>query len=382
MENPQFTQDEIIVKARLFRNIFKGREDIVPRFWRSKDGRRSGYSPLCRNEWKAGICQKPCRTCNNPDYIPLSDDLIMDHFKGMHILGVYPLLKNNTCNFVAADFDNHHGQGKDLLEDISALYEVFEVQEIPCYALRSKSGHGYHVYSFFDRPVPAWKARAVALALLEEAQILDGEKDPCGFDRLFPNQDELSGGGLGNLIALPFQGNVVRAGQHTLFLDPETDFLKPHVDQWSLLKNIRKVTETQLDEIIEKWDLGRQASSRPQKDPPPEHPETPLKILKQSCKFIRFCSDFPEKVSEPLWYAMISNIVSVRPGGYSIAHRLSKGHPGYNQSETDRKIHHALDATGPHTCEYIMSNGFKCGKNCDVRSPVALLKRFKNHNAR
>ena len=379
MQNSRTIPPRLSSKMKLFRSIFKGRQDIVPRHWSSKDGLRSGYSPLCRNEWKRGLCQRLCRTCNSSDYIPLSDALILDHFKGEHILAVYPLLKDNTCNFIAADFDNHRRQlEKSLLEDIKALYEVCQVQEIPCYVFRSKSGDGYHVYSFFDRPVPAWKARAVAFALLEEAGILNGEEESCSFDRLFPSQDELSGRGFGNLIALPFQGGAARAGQHTLFLDPESGFLKPYADQWLFLKNIRKVTETQLNEVIEKWNLGRQASSRFQDDSFSEKAEGALLILKRSCKFINFCAGSPEKVSEPLWYAMISNIVSIRPGGYSIAHKLSKGHPGYDRSETDQKIHHALDATGPHTCEYIMSNGFKCGKDCDVRSPVVLLNRARN----
>ncbi len=332
MQDARSNSQNLTSKVRLFRNAFKGREDIVPRYWKSKDGLRSGFSPLCRNEWKKDLCQKPCRTCNNPVYIPLSDALILDHLRGEHILAVYPLLKNNTCNFVAADFDNHHRLGKSLLEDIKALYEVCQVQEIPCYVLRSKSGSGYHIYSFFERPVAAWKARAVTFALLEDAQILNGEEDSCGFDRLFPSQDELSGRGFGNLIALPFQGGAARAGKHTLFLDPESGFHEPYSDQWVVLKNIRKVTETQLDAFIGKWSLGRQASNRFQDNSFSEKAEGSLQILKRSCKFINFCADSPEKVSEPLWYAMISNMVSIRPGGYSIAHKLSKGHPGYDRS--------------------------------------------------
>jgi len=64
--------------------------------------------------------------------------------------------------------------------------------------------------------------------------------------------------------------------------------------------------------------------------------------------------------------------------GYSIAHKLSNGHPGYDRSKTDHKIHHALDASAPHTCEYIQNNGFECSKKCGVRAPAALLSRKKN----
>jgi len=371
-------QSELFDKARLFRTVFGGREDVVPRYWESGNG-RSGYSPLCRNEWEEGSCHKPCQTCVTPDYVPLSDSLVIDHFRGKHILGVYPLLQDNSCNFVAADFDDHNNQfGSSLLEDVNAFCEVCEVQEIPCYVLRSKSGHGYHVYSFFGSPVPAWKARLVAFALLQEARVLNGEEDSFGFDRIFPNQDELSGRGFGNLIALPFQGGAARAGQHTLFLDPETRFVKPFSDQWAVLKNLEKIAEAQLDEFIERWGLKKQETKVNKHSSCAKNGELALQEMIGSCRFIKFCSDYPEKVKEPLWYAMISNIVCIRPGGYSIAHKLSKGHPGYDRSETDHKIHHALDAAAPHTCEYIQNNGFECGKNCRVRAPAALLSRKTN----
>ena len=99
----------------------------------------------------------------------------MEHIKGDHILGVYPLLTDNTCWFLAFDFDNHDGK-RDPLKDVLQLYAVCEVQEITCYVLRSRSGNGYHVYIFFDSPVPAWKARLVGLALLQEAQLVDDDE--------------------------------------------------------------------------------------------------------------------------------------------------------------------------------------------------------------
>ena len=371
-------QSGLLDRAKLFRSVFRGREDVVPRYWESGNG-RSGYSPHCRNEWKEGSCHKPCQTCINPDYIPLSDSLVIDHFRGKHILGVYPLLQGSYCNFVAADFDDHNNQfGSSLLEDVNAFCEVCEVQEIPCYVLRSKSGHGYHVYSFFCSPVPAWKARLVAFALLQEARVLNGEEDSFGFDRIFPNQEKLSGRGFGNLIALPFQGSAARAGQHTLFLDPETRFVKPFSDQWAVLERVEKISEAQLDEIIKRWGLKKQESNGHKHSCYAENGELTLQEMIEFCRFIKFCSDCPEKVKEPLWYAMISNIVCIRPGGYSIAHMLSMGHPGYDRSETDYKIHHALDAAAPHTCEYIKSNGFECGKKCGVKAPAALLSRKRN----
>ena len=227
----------------------------MPQFWQSKGGTKAGYSPLCRNEWKEGICDKPCRTCPNADYIALSDDLLIQHFKGQHILGVYPLVNNETCYFVAGDFDNHSGN-RNPLTDALAFYEAAAVQDVPAYLFRSKGGEGYHTYIFFSGPVPAWKARTVAFALLKEAQVIGDDVDFSSFDRLLPNQDQLPGKGLGNLIALPFQGKAAKDG-HTLFLDPVSGFKEPCRDQWATLAGIARVTENQFDELIETWGLKK-----------------------------------------------------------------------------------------------------------------------------
>ncbi|MEA1945992.1 MAG: primase C-terminal domain-containing protein [Thermodesulfobacteriota bacterium] len=244
-------------KIQLFQETFRGRQDVVPRHWVSKDGKKNGYSPLCKNEWNELLCQKtrgkPCRTCKDKDHIPLSDDWIRRHLDGVDILGVYPLLADNTCGFVAGDFDNHNGD-RTPLADVKAYYEACQVQEIPCYILRSKSGKGYHTYIFFNKPVPAWKARAVAFALLQEAGVIGNDADISSFDRLFPNQDHIIAGGIGNLIALPFQKKARKKG-HTLFLDPDTGFADPLGDQWKVLSEINRIDESDLDKLIEEWSL-------------------------------------------------------------------------------------------------------------------------------
>ena len=234
---------------------------MVARYWKSKKG-NSGYAPICANEWQKGICQKPeksCRDCPNKDYVPLNDDLLIKHIEGGHILGVYPLLADNTCWFMAFDFDNHDG-ARDPLRDVREFYSVCEVKEIQCYVLRSKSGTGYHCYIFFDAPMPAWKARMVGFALLQEAQVVEDDTTISSFDKLFPSQDELTPTRpLGNLIGMPFQGNAAKDG-HTLFLNPGTEFQEPFPDQLEVLKSITRVTEAKLDEIIQDWGLT--------KDPP------------------------------------------------------------------------------------------------------------------
>ena len=356
-------------KVQLIRQTFKGREDVVARYWESKRTGKRGYSPLCRNEWKKDICHKPCHTCENSGYIHLSDELILKHLWGKHFLGIYPLLEDNTCNFIAADFDNHKGNNNPL-EDVKRFYEVCQVQEIPNYVLRSKSGKGYHSYIFFDQPLPAHKARTVAFALLEEADVIADEDDINSFDRLFPNQDEHSGKGFGNLIALPFHGKAAKEG-NTLFLEPD-NFQKPYENQWEVLQNIKRIDENKLEEVIRYWHLENKQSPRYYKSNFRDN-KSIERIM--SCDFIRWCKEQPENVPEPLWYALISNLVSVRPGGYSLCHEFSRGYSNYSREETDFKIHQAMDRTLPHTCDYIKNNGFSCKKNCGVKSPAGLIFR-------
>ncbi len=115
-------------------------------------------------------------------------------------------------------------------------------------------------------------------------------------------------------------------------------------------------------------------------------PEAPNRIISYSndgidgqlekilqCEFVRWCQKSPADVSEPLWFALLSNLSCVRPGGYTLCHEISNGYPKYNQEETDKKIFQVMDGPGPHTCDHINSKSFKCKKRCGVRAPVSLL---------
>jgi len=137
MQNINVNNHKLLLE--LYKEAFKGREDVVPRYWKKNNVNSSGYTPICRNAWQKHLCQKPCRHCPNKDYVTLSDDLLIKHIEGDHILGVYLLLEDNTCHCLAFDFDNHDG-AHDPFRDVRRFYEVCEVQGIRCYLLRSKSG--------------------------------------------------------------------------------------------------------------------------------------------------------------------------------------------------------------------------------------------------
>ena len=250
----------------LFKAAFRGRTDVVPRYWQKsgENGQKGhgGYSPICSNLWKETVCPKrdgqkvSCAKCPNLDHVPLSDTLLAGHFGGEHILGVYPLLPDGTCWFLAADFDDHSGTGNPL-PDVRGYAAALTQVGLTPYVLRSKSGKGYHVYLFFAAPVPAWKARRVAFSCLKDQGLVGSEVEISSFDRLFPNQDELTPTKpLGNLIGLPFQGKAASLG-NTTFLDPATGYDAVLDDQLAVFTNLQRVTEADLDRIIATRGLSR-----------------------------------------------------------------------------------------------------------------------------
>jgi len=210
--------------VKLFRSLFRGREDVFARQWWSRKNQRVGYSPVCRHEWNPAYCGKPsakCGDCPNQDYIPLTDEVIQDHLEGRHTIGTYPLLPDETCHFLAADFDK-----QSWMEDATAFLETCRQMEIPAAIERSRSGNGAHVWIFFAEAVPCSTARKLGCYLLTETMSRRHQLGMDSYDRLFPNQDTLPKGGFGNLIALPLQ-NGPADKENTLFLD---DTLKPHED--------------------------------------------------------------------------------------------------------------------------------------------------------
>lgn len=164
-------------------------------------------------------------------YLPLTDDQLLKHLNGNQHIGIYPLLQDNTSWFIAADFDE-----QNWIADSRRFLECCKLKNIPAYLERSRSGNGAHVWIFFDRPYLAIKSRKIILALLTESGIISIFDKNSSFDRLFPNQDTLSGVGLGNLIALPLYKPALDQGNNC-FIDP--DSLQPFPDQWAFLSSGR-----------------------------------------------------------------------------------------------------------------------------------------------
>jgi superfamily II DNA or RNA helicase len=213
-------------KVRLYRELFVGRDDVYATRWENGSTGRSGWSPAVRGGWGA-------KRLVNPDYLPFTDEVAAAHLSGRVTAGIYVLLPGDVCQVFVCDFD-----GTTWALDALAYLDACRAGGVPAAVERSRSGDGAHVWTFFAGPVPASTARSIGAALLRETMAARAEVDLQSYDRLFPTQDFLPKAGLGNLIALPLQGECRKRGT-TEFLDPRT--LKPWADQWAFLSSVARL---------------------------------------------------------------------------------------------------------------------------------------------
>lgn len=240
-------------RLRLFQSLFKGRENVFARRWFSKTTGKSGYQPVCINEWKQGICDKKkyrCVICPNRNFAPLTTQDMYRHLEGKDeyccdVVGLYAIMQDNNCAFLCADFDDKNCK-YGYKEDVLAYVGVCREWLIPYAIERSRSGNGAHVWIFFEAPLPASKARRLGNAILTEAMTRNGQMSFNSYDRFFPNQDYLPEGGFGNLVALPLQGQA-RRKENSVFVD--NDFLV-YKDQWAFLYNLKKIQESTIDQLL------------------------------------------------------------------------------------------------------------------------------------
>ncbi len=237
-------------KIRLFRSLFRGRDDVYPRRFESRKTGKSGYAPACAHEWVRGICEKPrvkCGDCPRRSFLPVTDDVIRWHLSGhddagqAFVAGVYPMLQDECCFFLAIDFDKEGWQ-----QDVTAFADTCRALGVPAAIERSRSGRGGHVWFFFEEAIPGALARKLGSFLLTETMERRPDVGLDSYDRLFPNQDTLPQGGFGNLIALPLQKQARERG-NSVFLD---DSLEPYADQWRFLSGVERLSRSRVDRIV------------------------------------------------------------------------------------------------------------------------------------
>lgn len=241
-------------KINLFKSLFVGREDVFALRWFNAKSGKSGYSPVCENKWQSGKCDMKKYSCADcPFKLParLSDQYIFNHLAGKDsvcrdVIGLYPLMEGDLCQFLALDFDNHGNKISQWKSDILAVKKVCNEYSIPAYIEISRSGNGAHLWIFFSEKVPAKQARNLVTNLLKAAMKKNHSISFESFDRMFPNQDEMPKGGYGNLIALPLQGHSVKQG-HSVFVN---DDFRPFDDQWTYLSSVQKLQEKDLNRAV------------------------------------------------------------------------------------------------------------------------------------
>lgn len=287
-------------KIELFMALFKTRNDVYARRWQNKEG-KSGYSPACLNEWKAGLCGKPkvkCADCDRKSYSTLDGSVIEEHLRGNVVVGVYPMYPDETCCFLAVDFDDEGWQ-----QDVVVLRNSCKEFDIPVAIERSRSGNGGHAWLFFEKPIAAALARRFGTALLTYSMNMRHELSFKSYDRLFPNQDTISKGGLGNLIALTLQF-LARKGGNSVFVDEN---FEAYTDQWEFLSSIQKLSEDEVKKFIVSLSPGSELGSLRNDD---EEERIPWEANKAQIKMGK--ADFPIKVT-----IVRANMLYILKAGFS-----------------------------------------------------------------
>jgi hypothetical protein len=233
-------------KIALFRTLFRGREDVYAVRWESPNG-RSGYLPASIRDWKAVLSSRPADRKRidkkTRKLLPFTHEVVEKHLKGEQTIGIYPLLPNETCWFLAVDFDK---KGWQL--DASAFLATCRGLNVPAALERSRSGNGGHVWIFFDQPVAAVMARKLGCLILTHTMEHRHQVGLDSYDRFFPNQDTVPRGGFGNLIALPLQ-KIPRQAGNSVFVDTK---FRPYPDQWSFLASLQRMRATAVEELVRK----------------------------------------------------------------------------------------------------------------------------------
>lgn len=265
---------ELQRRVNLFRDLFRGREDVYAQRFVSKSG-KAGYQPVCKKRWSAG-CQEhryKCEGCLLREFVPLDDDILRKHLdrnaKEKDVIGIYPILEDNTVFFLCTDFDDKNSK-HGYKEDVLSYMRICKEWGIPAYVERSRSGNGAHVWIFFCEPVLAAKARKLGFSILRAAMEDNVRLEMKSYDRFFPNQDFLPKGGFGNLVALPLQG-MARRNNNSVFVD---DSFTPYSDQWALLTSVAKLSGDEISAILGQHNprlaLSFSSESKPWETPQPD----------------------------------------------------------------------------------------------------------------
>jgi superfamily II DNA or RNA helicase len=225
-------------KVAFFGALFAARTDVYAVRYDNRRTGRTGWVPATRAGFRKGVLHA------ERDYLPLTAEVLAAHLSGTTHVGLYPLLDGDQCWWLAADFD-----GPDAMIDALMYLKAARALGVPAALEVSRSGVGAHAWVFFTTPVPAETARRLGTGFLREAMALRGRMKLASYDRLFPSQDLLPAGGVGNLIAAPLF-KPARDDGRTVFVDPGT--LEPYQDQWAYLSSLGRMSPREVTRAAEK----------------------------------------------------------------------------------------------------------------------------------
>lgn len=373
------TQQEYLRLADTLRQLVGGRTDVVARYYdfEGENGRVKGWGPWKAKKVEADyapephelVLEYPAKERKGIDrwlMRPLSRENLIQHLRGKERLGVYALAKDSTCSFIAADFDDHDGTLKPeaVWAEVRKFAAVCDANNFTPHVEKSKSGKGYHVWIFFDAPVPAGDARAVGKWLFQESQLMREDEDFSTFDRFFPAQAKAGGKQLGNLIGLPLCGSSGYAQGRNAWVHAQTGELLEDATGVTLgIFEQGRVRAGYVREFMGEWSL--KADDRLEAVHHPRDPERPLGTLEEfkatltRCKFLEHAGSAAgaQSLSEPLWYSMVSNAACFAADEW--IHEASGHHASYRANETEMKIGAArLAGSGPRRCSTIQDDGF------------------------
>ena len=256
------------VANQFFMLFCRGRKDVYElRYTNPKKG-RTGYYTQCFNRWDPQ-CHKQrkdnvrCKDCEIQAYKPLNYHLIRAHMEGKDpygndVIAIYPMLDGNMCQLLVFDFDNH-AEGAAQADfaniddkwktEVDALRKICRNLGIDCAVERSRSGRGAHLWIFFKELVSAKLARKFGFALLDKGAESVNLKSFKYYDRMIPTQNVLPKGGLGNVIALPLQGQALKNG-NSAFVD---EVWNAYPDQLKVLSRIKRLSKVELEDMLQKW---------------------------------------------------------------------------------------------------------------------------------
>lgn len=231
-------------RVALFHGMFAARRDVYPRFWENERTARKGYSPVMDAVWKDGKrlnATEVFAKYGPSKFYPLNAAVIETHLRGKQTVGTYAIRADDTCIFLAADFDDDGWR-----EEVTAYRDEAAKLGVPALVEISRSGNGAHAWIFFAEPVAAARARLLGSLILARVTARHPGASLRAYDRFFPNQDSMPKGGFGNLIALPLQKDR-RAHGLTEFVD--RDF-NPYEDQWKILSEVARISAEELETIL------------------------------------------------------------------------------------------------------------------------------------